>query len=50
MSLPHAALALAWQQEGVLSRSQLLGAGVTHEALRWRIGRDWRLVLPGVYA
>ncbi|GAA1966634.1 hypothetical protein GCM10009817_03150 [Terrabacter lapilli] len=34
----------------MLSRSQLLGAGVTHEALRWRIGRDRRLVLPGVYA
>lgn len=50
MSLPQAAVALASHQQGVLSRSQLLDAGVTSEALRWRIGRDWRLVLPGVYA
>ena len=50
MRLPESALALAARQHGVLSRDQLLGAGVTRETLRWRIGRDWRLMLPGVYA
>ena len=50
MPLPDLALALAAKQHGVLSRDQLLAAGVSRETLRWRIGRDWRLVLPGVYA
>lgn len=50
MSLPDAASALAAQQHGVLSRDQLLTAGVSSETLRWRIGRDWRLMLPGIYA
>ena len=50
MSLPDVAIALAAEQAGVLSREQLLAAGVTRETLRWRIGRDWRLLLPGVYA
>lgn len=50
MHLSLAASAQASRQEGILSRSQLLEAGVTPDALRWRIGRDWRMVLPGVYA
>jgi hypothetical protein len=50
MPLPDVALALAARQHGVLPRDQLLAAGVSRETLRWRIGRDWRLMLPGVYA
>ena len=49
MALTAAATALAESQWGVVTRRQLLGAGVSRETLRWRIGRDWRLVLPGVY-
>ena len=49
MRLPESVLALAASQSGVLSRDQLLGSGVSSETLRWRIGRDWRLLLPGVY-
>lgn len=49
MDLPDRALALAQSQHGVLTRRQLLGAGVTRDTLRWRVGRDWRLLLPGVY-
>jgi len=49
MRLPDSVLALAASQSGVLSRDQLLGSGVSSETLRWRIGRDWRLLLPGVY-
>src|SRR6478609_11566039 len=50
MTLTDAATALAEVQCGVVSRRQLLEAGVTRETLRWRVGRDWRLLLPGVYA
>ncbi|WP_020143123.1 hypothetical protein [Terracoccus sp. 273MFTsu3.1] len=50
MHLPEPALTLGARQIGVLSRDQLLAAGVSRETLRWRIGRDWRLLLPGVYA
>jgi hypothetical protein len=48
--LPDPVLTLATSQHGVLSRGQLLDAGVSRETLRWRIGRHWRLLLPGVYA
>lgn len=50
MHLPDAAADLARSQHGVLTRRQLLEAGVTPDTLRWRVGRDWRLLLPGVYA
>lgn len=50
MTLTDAATALAEMQYAVLTRRQLLEAGVTRETLRWRVGRDWRLLLPGVYA
>jgi hypothetical protein len=39
---------LAREQWGVCSRQQLVAAGVTVGELRWRLGRSWRLVLPGV--
>jgi hypothetical protein len=42
--------ALLRRQRGLATRSQLLSAGVSKEALRWRIGRAWRIPLPGVVA
>lgn len=39
---------LAVEQRGVASREQLLSAGVTPGELRWRLGRTWRAILPGV--
>jgi len=50
MALTPQALAVAQTQHGVLTRRQLLVAGVSRETLRWRVGRDWRLLLPGIYA
>ncbi len=35
-------------QDDVVSRRQLLEAGVTRDTIRWHTGRSWRLVLPGV--
>ncbi len=49
MALSEEATALAQSQCGVITRRQLLESGVTRETLRWRVGRDWRLLLPGVY-
>lgn len=37
------------RQEGLVTRPQLLGHGVTKEAVRWNAGRSWRVVLPSVY-
>lgn len=37
-------------QRGLVTVRQLRDAGVTPDALRWRIGRTWRLVLPRVVA
>lgn len=37
-------------QAGLVTRAQLLSAGVSVDAIRWRTGRQWRLVLPGVVA
>ena len=50
MALTQAATDRADSQWGVVTRRQLLECGVTRETLRWRVGRDWRLLLPGVYA
>ena len=50
MTLTAGAAAVAELQYGVVTRRQLLEAGVSRETLRWRVGRDWRLLLPGVYA
>ena len=49
MGLTDVATAVAESQCGVVTRRQLLEAGVSRETLRWRVGRDWRLLLPGVY-
>jgi hypothetical protein len=37
-------------QEGLARRQQLLDGGISPAALRWQLGRRWRLVLPGVVA
>jgi hypothetical protein len=50
MTLTAGAAAVAELQCGVVTRRQLLETGVSRETLRWRVGRDWRLLLPGVYA
>jgi len=50
MRLPPDLLSLAEQQRGLLTRAQLSEAGVSRAALRWNLGRSWRLVLPGVLA
>jgi hypothetical protein len=46
--LPDQLLTCAREQGGIVSRAQLLEAGVTRAQVRWRLGRTWRLVLPGV--
>jgi len=38
------------RQQGLATRSQLLTVGVTPASLRWRLGRNWCAVLPGVVA
>lgn len=38
------------EQRGLLTRAQALAAGVSRSQLRWAVGRDSRLVLPGVIA
>lgn len=38
------------EQDGLASRKQLLDRGVTPAALRHRLSRTWRTVLPGVVA
>ena len=48
MGLTEAARTIAEAQDGVIARRQLAAAGVTRETVRWRVGRDWRVVLPGV--
>lgn len=36
-------------QLGLLTRVQLREGGVSDAAVRWHLGRHWRIVLPGVY-
>src|SRR6478672_7106873 len=48
MDLPPPVLDLARRQRGVISRRQLTQLGVSPAQVRWRLGRAWRLVLPGV--
>ena len=48
MDLPPPVLDLARHQRGVLTRRQLTQLGVPPAQVRWRLGRSWRLVLPGV--
>jgi hypothetical protein len=38
------------EQLGVATAAQLVSAGMTRSALRWRLERDWRWVLPRVVA
>jgi hypothetical protein len=37
-------------QRGLATRAQLLALELSPAALRWRIGRSWQTVLPGVVA
>lgn len=39
-------------QRGIITRAQALRAGMTDDAVRWRVrlGGPWRIILPGVYA
>jgi hypothetical protein len=48
--LPDEISELARHQQWLVSRAQLLAAGVSRAQLQWHIGRNWRVVLPGVYA
>jgi hypothetical protein len=41
---------LTERQQGLVSRAQLLRCGVTRDELRWRLGRAWQAVHPGVVA
>ncbi len=50
MDLPSSLLPVASAQHGLVHRHQLYAAGVTRERLRWRLGRGWQAVLPGVVA
>ncbi len=45
------ATSLAREQDGVLTRAQALGAGLSDNAIRWNVGRGrWQLLHTGVYA
>jgi hypothetical protein len=50
VDLPEPLLATAEHQRGLLSARQLRDAGVPRSAVRWQLGRRWRLPLPGVVA
>src|SRR6478609_10315121 len=41
---------VATEQSGLLTRQQCLGAGLTDDAIRWRLERGWWVAMhPGVY-
>jgi hypothetical protein len=46
--LPHHLLHRPQEQGGVVSRAQLLEAGLTHAQIRWHLGQRWRVLLPCV--
>lgn len=48
MELPVSVRTLAVEQDGVVTRRQLLTHGVCIGQIRWQLGRSWRQVLPGV--
>ena len=50
MDLPPPLEALLRQQDGLVTRRQLRGCGLSDDAVRWALGRRWRMVLPGVVA
>ena len=50
MKPPAALEAIADEQLGLLTLGQLRAAGTSRAAVRWALGRTWRLVLPRVVA
>jgi Transcriptional regulator, AbiEi antitoxin len=51
LSLPDALRQLAISQDGLLSRPQVLAAGLTRDAIAARLGSGrWQRMYPGVYA
>ncbi len=48
--LDHDLRTLLRDQRGIARRDQLTARGVTRAQLRWRLDRQWRVVLPGVIA
>ena len=48
MELPDFLAEIAARQLGLLTRRQLLEAGVPPGMIRWQTGRRWRSLLPGV--
>ena len=46
--MPKGAAHILRTQHHLATRAQLLNGGVTSAALAWRLGRQWRYVLPGV--
>ena len=48
MDLPTRLRDLIDVQAGPAHRGQLLAGGMSLSALRWHLGRSWRLVLPAV--
>lgn len=48
MELPDHLAVLATAQWGVVTRRQLLDAGIPPAMIRWQTGRRWRSLLPGV--
>lgn len=50
VQIPEALSAVADEQSGLLTLAQLRAGGVSRAAVRWSLGRSWRLVLPRVVA
>lgn len=50
MDLPEQLQALLRVQDGLVTRRQLRGCGLSDDAVRWALGCRWRMVLPGVVA
>jgi len=48
VDLPEHLQRRAEHQLGVVTRRELLNDGVTPADIRWRLGRSWRALLPGV--
>ena len=48
MDLPDELAGTIRHQWGLVTRTQLRGAGVSDAAVRWALGRQWVVVLPGV--
>ena len=47
-SLPPSILRVMEAQAGVVSRQQLLKAGLSHSVIS-RVSREWRAIVPGIY-